>query len=137
MLRVKAEDQGTPKLSAFVTVTISITDRNSNPPTWDSNTYEREYEVKETAPIAHVITSMTAQSNTPAPLDGVSFGLINEFENTVQQLGPFRIQQQGDLDAQERARLQREEQIRAETQSYSMMCVNLPDVHKQVLESSG
>ncbi|KAH3768189.1 hypothetical protein DPMN_169401, partial [Dreissena polymorpha] len=95
VLRVKAEDQGTPKLSAFVTVTISITDRNSNPPTWDSNTYEREYEVKETAPIAYVITSMTAQSNTPAPLDGVSFGLIDEFENTVQQLGPFRIQQQG------------------------------------------
>ncbi|KAH3768191.1 hypothetical protein DPMN_169403 [Dreissena polymorpha] len=38
---------------------------------------------------------MTAQSNTPATLDGVSFGLIDEFENTEQQLGPFRIQQQG------------------------------------------
>ena len=95
ILRVKATDKGNPPLSAFSGVTVSITDRKNNPPTWDSNNYEREYEVKETAPIAHVIASMRAQSNTEAPFDGVSFALIDSMENTVQQLGPFRIQQDG------------------------------------------
>ncbi|WAR12271.1 CADN-like protein, partial [Mya arenaria] len=95
LIRVKAEDRGSPPLSSFVSVDIGITDRNNNPPTWESNTYEREYVVKETAQIAYVIASMGAQSNTPAPFDGLSFALIDSQENTVQQLGPFRIQQDG------------------------------------------
>ena len=95
MIRVKAEDKGSPPLSSFVSVDISITDRNNNPPTWMSKGYEREYVVEETAPIAHIIATMKAQSNTPAPFDGLSFALIDSMENTVQQLGPFRIHQEG------------------------------------------
>ena len=38
---------------------------------------------------------MEASSNTEAPFDGLSFALIDSMENTVQQLGPFRIYQDG------------------------------------------
>ena len=92
---VKAEDQGVPSLSSYVTVSISVIDRNNNPPTWDSNNYEREYRIKETAPIGYTIATMSASSNTPAPFDGVTFALIDSRDNTVQAVGPFRIHQDG------------------------------------------
>ncbi|XP_060579771.1 LOW QUALITY PROTEIN: neural-cadherin-like [Ruditapes philippinarum] len=95
ILRVKAEDQGDPPLSAYSSVTISITDRTNNPPTWNNDNYEREYRVKETATIPYIIAVMEASSNTEAPFDGLSFALIDSMENTVQQLGPFRIYQEG------------------------------------------
>jgi hypothetical protein len=79
-------------MSAYSSVTISVTDRKNNLPTWAS---EREYVVKETAPIPYTIASMRASSNTSAPFDGLSFALIDSMENTVQQLGPFRIYQDG------------------------------------------
>lgn len=97
VVRVKAEDQGVPPKSALSTVTISITDRKNNPPTWDSDNYERNYEVKETAPIGYIIATMRASSNTPAPFDGLSFALIDSMEDSVQQLGPFRIHQDGNM----------------------------------------
>ncbi|KAL4234097.1 hypothetical protein ACF0H5_005750 [Mactra antiquata] len=95
ILRVKAQDQGDPPMSAYSSVTIGVTDRTNNPPTWDSNAYEQEYVVKETESIPYVIAQMKASSNTPAPFDGLSFALIDSTEDTVQQLGPFRIYQEG------------------------------------------
>lgn len=95
VLRVKAQDNGNPPMSAYSMVTISVTDRKNNPPTWASDNYEREYVVKETAPIPYTIAAMKAFSNTPAPFDGLSFALIDSMENTVQQQGPFKIYQDG------------------------------------------
>ena len=97
VLTVKAEDQGEFPLNSYSTVTISVTDRTNNPPTWMDDNYEREYTVQETAQIGHVIANMRAMSNTPPPFDGLSFALIDSRENSVQQLGPFRIRQDGDM----------------------------------------
>lgn len=90
---VKAEDQGIPPLSAYVTVSISVIDRNNNPPTWDSSNYEREYVTKETAPIGYTIATMSASSNTPPPFDLVTFALIDSKDVPRQSIGPFRIHQ--------------------------------------------
>ena len=92
---VKAEDQGDPPLNAYVTVSISVIDRNNNPPTWDSNNYEREYVIKETAPIGYTIATMSASSNTPAPFDQVTFALIDSRDIPLQAIEPFRIHQDG------------------------------------------
>ncbi|KAK3581134.1 hypothetical protein CHS0354_033929 [Potamilus streckersoni] len=94
-LTVKAEDQGTPPLAATVKVTITITHRQNNPPTWDSDQYEREYLVNETAPIGHIIAMMSASSNMPAPYDGVTFSLIDPQGYPVQVFDVFRIDQMG------------------------------------------